>query len=103
MGDRVAAWFEAVAGRLFGPVFALEAARVGRRTSTFVVRWLYLLILVGVLGVFYLSWQRDVRDLSGVVHPGVLTQFAENFFWVYAFTQFIAVCLLMAAWRLGRA
>jgi ABC-type transport system involved in multi-copper enzyme maturation permease subunit len=96
MGDRLARWAEAVASRLFGPVFALDATRVGRRTSTFVARWVYLLILVSVLGLFFYSWW-DRRSSGGVVHPSVMTRFAEEFFWVYVVTQFLAVVALTPA------
>jgi ABC-type transport system involved in multi-copper enzyme maturation permease subunit len=94
MGDRLAAWATLLAERLFGPVFALDAARVGRRFTTFLIRWLYLLILAGVLGVFFYTWRSDLRAPGGVVHPTVLTRFAENFFWVYSVTQFLVVCAL---------
>ena len=95
MGDRLAGWAEAVASRLFGPVFALDATRVGRRTSTFVARWVYLLVLLSVLGVFFYSWW-DRRSSGGIVHPSVMTRFAEEFFWVYVITQFLAVAALHA-------
>ena len=97
MGDRLAAWVEAVASRVFGPVFALDAVRVGRRLSTFIARWVYLFILVGVLAVFFYSWRTELSAPGGVVHPSVLTRFAEDFFWVYVVTQFLAVALLTPA------
>jgi len=97
MGDRLVAGAEAVATRVFGPVFALDAMRVGRRLSTFAARWVYLLVLVSVLVVFFYSWWRDLHAPGGVVHPSVLTRFAESFFWVYTVTQFLAVCALTPA------
>ena len=97
MGDRLAAWVEAVVSRVFGPVFALDATRVGRRMSTFIARWVYLFILVSILTAFFYSWWRDLRAPGGVVHPGVLTRFAEEFFWVYIVTQFFAVTALTPA------
>ncbi len=94
MGDRLAAWASLVADRLFGPVFTLDATRVGRRLSTFIIRWAFLLVLVSVLGMFYYSWRRDLNAPGGVVHPTVLTRFAENFFWVYSVTQFLIIATL---------
>ena len=84
MGDRLAAWANTVATGLFGPVFALEATRIGRRNSTFLVRWLYLLALTGVLGLFYLNWWSNHSPSRGVMPPSVLASFAGEFFWVYA-------------------
>lgn len=101
MGDRLAAWAGECAIRLFGPVFALEAARTGRRLSTFVVRWLYLLILVGVLGMFFYSSRHKLDTSDGTVDPNVLTRFCENFFWVYTITQFLAVSALVPAMTAG--
>ena len=98
MGDRLADWAALAAGRLFGPVFALDATRVGRRLSTHLIRWLYLLILAGVLGLFFYAWRDDLSAPGGVVHPSVLTRFAENFFWVYSVTQFLVVCALTPAY-----
>src|SRR5262245_4243686 len=92
MGDWLAGWFERIAGRLFGPVFALEATRVGRRLSTFLIRWTYLLILVGVLGVFFHSGQQDLVDAYKSVDLRARASFAESFFWMYAFAQFLIVC-----------
>ncbi|MBA4188006.1 MAG: hypothetical protein C0467_08300 [Planctomycetaceae bacterium] len=97
MGDRLAAWASLVADRVFGPVFTLDATRVGRRFSTFLIRWAYLLVLVGVLAVFYRSWRGDLNAPGGVVHPSVLTRFAENFFWVYSVTQFLVIATLTPA------
>jgi hypothetical protein len=41
-------WLRDLTGWLLGPMFVLDATRVGRRTSTFVLRWIYLLILLCV-------------------------------------------------------
>lgn len=95
IGDRLAEAFLNIAGRLFGPVFALEAGRVGRRMSTFVIRWLYLGVLFSVLVMFYRGWRSDLS--RGTLDPSVLTRFAENFFWVYSATQFLVVCALTPA------
>ena len=72
------------------------ATRVGRRLSTFLARWAYLLVLLCVVGVLFKSWSSELSASGGVVHPSVLTRFAENFFWVYTVTQFLAVALAKA-------
>jgi ABC-type Na+ efflux pump permease subunit len=88
-------WAE-LPGRLLGPMFALDAARVGRRRSTFVVRWLYLGVLLVVLGLYFWDWSG--RSLRGTrVAPQVLASFAEEFFWAYAVTQFLVVAALTPA------
>src|SRR5262245_31738205 len=97
MGDRLAGWFESVAGRLFGPVFTLEATRVSRRTSTFIVRWAYLLVLVGVLGAFFNSESVYLAYAYERANSSALARFAERFFWWYVVTQFLGVCLLTPA------
>jgi ABC-type transport system involved in multi-copper enzyme maturation permease subunit len=89
-------WAE-LPGRLLGPIFVLDAARAGRRLSTFVVRWAYLFGLLLVLGMFFLSWSRDFNPQGGRVHPNVLARFAEEFFWVYAVTQFLIIAALTPA------
>jgi ABC-type transport system involved in multi-copper enzyme maturation permease subunit len=97
MGDRLARSAGEVATRLFGPVFSLDAARIGRRRSTFLVRWLYLLVLTGILGLCYLQWWADNGSVGVSLHPQVLAQFAGEFFWVYAITQFLVVSALTPA------
>src|SRR5262245_28950896 len=102
MGERFADRMGNVATRLFGPVFALEAARLGRRSSTFLIRWFYLFILSIVLLIFlYVTWEFEIRIAGRVVHPNVLSQFAENFFWVYAAAQYIFVAILTPALTAG--
>ena len=41
---------------LFGPVFWYEITRVGRRFTTFLFRFLYVLLVCGLLTLLYLSW-----------------------------------------------
>ncbi|MCE9564445.1 MAG: ABC transporter permease [Planctomycetes bacterium] len=91
----MAAWVSHIADRLFGPVFTLDATRVGRRLSTFVIRWLYLLVLVSVLGGGSLAWRYSLD--TEVVHPSVLSQFAESFFWAYSILQFLIITALTPA------
>src|SRR5262245_2844405 len=86
-------WWSDLPGRVLGPMFALDAVRAGRRTSTFVVRGLFLAGLGLVLFMFFSSYYSRFRG-AAVVNPKVLAGFAEDFFWVYAVAQFVIVCVL---------
>src|SRR5207302_807197 len=81
--------------RLLGPMFTLDAVRVGRRHSTFVVRWLYLGGLAVVLFIFFSRWSNRIDRASAA--PAVLVGVAEDFFRVYAVTQFLVVAALTPA------
>lgn len=45
---------------LFGPVFWYEITRVGRRFSTFLLRFLYVLVVCGVLTLMYTGWRNNL-------------------------------------------
>jgi ABC-type transport system involved in multi-copper enzyme maturation permease subunit len=51
-------------GRLFGPVFWYEMTRLGRKKSTFYLRWLYVVAVMGLLGFMYLVWLEDYARTS---------------------------------------
>lgn len=89
-------WWAELPGRVFGPMFALDAVRAGRRTSTFVVRGLFLAGLAGVLFLFFSNSYRQFGR-AALADRDVLSRFAENFFYVYAVTQFVIVCALTPA------
>lgn len=89
-------WLLELPGRVLGPMFALDAVRAGRRTSTFVARGLFLLGLGFVLFMFFSSTYSRFRGAT-LVNPKILAGFAEDFFWVYATTQFVIVCVLTPA------
>ena len=84
-------WWNELPGRVLGPMFALDAARVGRRLSTFVARWAYLVVLAIILGIFFVNWLGRIGDRRGVASPAELSRFAESFFWLYAAVQFLFV------------
>ena len=90
-------WWAELPGKLLGPMFTLDAVRVGRRTSTFVTRWVYLGGLTVVLAIFFWGATNRMQSTNGVVAPSVLASFAEEFFWVYAVTQFLVVAALTPA------
>src|SRR5947207_6482475 len=88
-------WWAELPGRVLGPMFVLDAVRAGRRASTFLARGLFLVGLAVVLLMFFSASSR--RFQGTVVSPKVLADFAEEFFWVYAVTQFVIVCALTPA------
>jgi ABC-type transport system involved in multi-copper enzyme maturation permease subunit len=89
-------WWAELPGRVFGPMFALDAVRAGRRNSTFLVRGLFLVGLAIVLFMFFSAYYRRFQGRA-LVNPKVLADFAEEFFWVYAVTQFVIACALTPA------
>jgi ABC-type transport system involved in multi-copper enzyme maturation permease subunit len=82
--------------RLFGPVFAYEVLRIGRRPLTFALRGLYVLLVMALLVWVYLVWLEDVRDdfrPTGVRWPEVLVLA------VSVLGAFVAVRVLAGWWR----
>jgi ABC-type transport system involved in multi-copper enzyme maturation permease subunit len=89
---------------MFGPVFWFEALRLGRRRSTFVLRLLYVLAVVALLGQFYLSWLNRTGyyySNTGVVPPSTLSGFANDFFNTFAVVQLIVAAFLTPAFVAG--
>lgn len=99
----------AVVGRtavrnLFGPVFAYEMLRLGRRRSTLLFRFVYAFLLGGLLVWTYWSWQSSLQwrvGQSDVVPAGELAKFATNFFYVYAPLQLFVVAVLTPVYVAG--
>lgn len=90
------AWWADLPGRVFGPMFALDALRAGRRTSTFLARGLFLVGVAFVLFLFFTASYSRFRG-AALVDPKLLAGFAEDVFWVYAVAQFVIVCVLTPA------
>jgi ABC-type transport system involved in multi-copper enzyme maturation permease subunit len=86
---------------LFGPVFSYEVMRVGRRTSTFVFRWIYIGLIVGLLALLYFSWSHSVERYGDRVPPVRLAEFATLYFEVVAVIQFVVVILLTPGYVAG--
>ncbi len=88
---------------LFGPVFAYEALRLGRKKSTFILRFLYCLLLVGLLAVLYTSWMSQFWRYGGTdkVPPSKLAGFANTFFEALAVVQFTVAALMTPAYVAG--
>jgi len=86
---------------LFGPVFVYETVRVGRRTSTFVFRWIYIGGILSLLALLYYSWSYSVDHYGGNVPPVRLAEFATLYFEVVAVVQFAVVVLLTPGYVAG--
>ena len=85
---------------LFGPVFAHEIQRIGRRRTTFALRFLYVLVIVGLLALLYAAWMaKTLRyGFTGTVRPSELAGFANTFFEAFAGVQFTVAFLLTPAY-----
>ena len=88
---------------LFGPVFAYEALRLGRRKLTFILRFVYCLLLVGLLALLYASWMTEHWRYGAeeTVAPSKLAGFANTFFETLAVVQFTVAALLTPAYVAG--
>ena len=88
---------------LFGPVFWYELTRVGRRFVTFLFRFLYVAAVCGLLFLMYLAWRDEVQwsSGSGLIAPSKLSEFAADFFHLFAVVQYGAVLLLTPAYVAG--
>jgi ABC-type transport system involved in multi-copper enzyme maturation permease subunit len=90
---------------MFGPVFWYEIVRLGRRRLTFILRLLYVLAVMALLSILYLSWLEDVgyftRGGMDRVPYERLSGFATMFFQVFVSVQFWVVVLLTPAYVAG--
>ncbi len=86
---------------LVGPTAVLDGVRTGRRPRTFAVRWLYVLGLGAVVLYFLYMWSSEASRDGHRVPPARMARFAEEFFYLYAGAQFLAVCLLTPAYAAG--
>ncbi len=88
---------------LFGPVFVYEVVRVGRRPSTFILRWVYVGAILALLGLLYFSWSYSMeqKGYRGNVPPVRLAEFATLYFEYVAVIQLAAVVLLTPGYVAG--
>ena len=88
---------------LFGPVFTYEILRLGRRRLTFVLRFLYVLAIVGLLALLYATWMARISRYGSLttVRPSELAGFAATFFEAFAAIQFAVALLLTPAYVAG--
>ncbi len=88
---------------LFGPVFTYEILRLGRRRLTFVLRFLYVLAIVGLLALLYATWMARISRYGSLttVRPSELAGFAATFFEAFAAIQFAVALLLTPAYIAG--
>jgi len=97
-GARLRAWgrsfrFNPVA-LLFGPVFQKEVRVVGRKRSTYVVRALYPLLLLGIAAFAYGSMTLELDAVSGAERLQRLQEFAPVLTLVIAWCQFAVLSFL---------
>src|SRR5258708_284776 len=85
--------------KLFGPILWYDLVRTSRRIRTYLVRVGYLLVLLAVLGMFYLNawpWYRAGRMLNSEI-----ARFAEEFCYTFLIAQFVLMVLLTPAFTAG--
>jgi ABC-type transport system involved in multi-copper enzyme maturation permease subunit len=88
---------------LFGPVFSYEILRIGRKKSTHILRFLYILGILAVFGLSYLSWYESTTYNSrrDIIAASELAKFATEFFMLYSGLQFVLMMLLTPAYVAG--
>ncbi len=89
---------------LFGPVFAYEMLRLGRRRGTLLFRFLYTGLVGGMLVWAYWLWQAALPwqgSRADVVPAGELAKFATGFFYFYAPLQMLVVAVLTPVYVAG--
>jgi ABC-type transport system involved in multi-copper enzyme maturation permease subunit len=83
---------------LFGPVFFHDVVRLGRRSLTFWLRFLYCVIVGFVLCYMYFWWLDETvgyfRNPNPVVGTSELSRFGTQFFQTFAVLQFLAMMVL---------
>ncbi len=90
---------------LFGPVFFYDVVRTGRQRLTFIVRWLYTLLVSFTLTMLYYFWLDGkvdyFRNPNPVIGMNELSQFGTEFFMTFIVMQFIVVVLLTPVYVAG--
>jgi len=89
---------------MFGPVFMYEVIRLGRKRTTFVMRLLYVLAIMALLGILYLSWLESVGYFANTgqkIPFQRMSQFANTFFYTFLGVQFGVLVVLTPAYVAG--
>ena len=96
---------------LFGPVFVYEITRLGRRRLTFILRILYVVCILLLLGMMYASWLESLRYSYGPqgriyqntsnIQPESMARFAYQFFLVFVMFQYGVAAFLTPAYVAG--
>src|SRR5438128_2187735 len=84
---------------LFGPVLVYELLRTGRRSRYFVVRGVYVSVLVLFTFWVYFAWVASTD--AWTIPTNRLAVFAETFFYTFMIVQFLAVAILTPAYVAG--
>lgn len=77
----------------FGPIFPYDLIRMARRGRYI---WLRALYCLGLLGLMYLTYRS--QPFGEFAPPQMLAAFAEKFFFLFMFAQFIVVLLITPAY-----
>jgi ABC-type transport system involved in multi-copper enzyme maturation permease subunit len=89
---------------LFGPVFFHDIVRTGRQRHTYLLRWLYAVVVGFTLTTLYYSWLRGkahASNLNVVVGTNELANFGAEFFTTFIVMQFLVVVLLTPVYVAG--
>ena len=89
--------------KLFGPVFAYELTRLGRKRATFMTRFLYVAVIGLFFAYWFFLWSQSVliRTGSTSVSGAKAAEFADQFFVAYALIQIGAIYVLAPAFVAG--
>jgi ABC-type transport system involved in multi-copper enzyme maturation permease subunit len=86
--------------KLFGPVLFYDLVRTARRRRYFLIRCLYALAMLAILGwVWFVWWIGGEYRRHG--HPDEITAFASSFFYTFMVVQFLVVAVLTPAYTAG--
>lgn len=86
---------------LFGPVLFFEVIRAARRPRYIIIRTLYALALMTLLGWVAFVWYIEGTGYRGQVEAKHMAAFAETFFFVFAVVQGLVVVILTPAYTGG--
>lgn len=81
-------------GLFFGPTFQKEVRSAGRRRSTYWLRALYPLLLLGIVALTFSGMRDSLRGMGTLQRFQVLQSFAPYFTAVVAWFQFVAMALM---------
>jgi ABC-type transport system involved in multi-copper enzyme maturation permease subunit len=86
--------------KLFGPVLFYDLVRIARRSRYYLVRVLYALVLLGMLGWVYFAWTVG-RPGSDALPPNEAASFAAAFFSMFMGVQFLIAVVVTPAYTAG--
>jgi ABC-type Na+ efflux pump permease subunit len=86
--------------KLFGPVLFYDLMCIARRRRYFLIRCVYALAMLAILGwVWFVWWIEGTHRSRG--SPSEIAAFASSFFYTFMVVQFLVVCVLTPAYTAG--